>query len=115
MKRIKSINLNSNEQHALTELRQRLDKELPIEDIILYGSVARGEADQESDIDLLILTKWRLTRITRHNKITNEVFEVNLKYSTNISTLVVDIDSWKNGAVSILPFRDEVLKEGILL
>lgn len=53
-----------------------------------------------------------MTRFRRH-EITNEVFEVNLQYDTNFSTLVVDRRSWETGIVSVLPIHDEILRDGV--
>ncbi len=39
---------------AVTELRENIDD---VVGIVLYGSVARGEADRRSDIDLWVLTR----------------------------------------------------------
>lgn len=114
MKRLDDISLSPNQQQALAEVRRRLLNYFDVEEIVLYGSVARGEADQESDLDLLVVTAKPLTRIERH-KITDAVFEVNLRLDTNLSTLVVDRDSWEAGIVSVLPIRDEILEEGIPL
>jgi predicted nucleotidyltransferase len=114
VKRLDDITLAPNQYQALDELRRRLFDEFDVEAMILYGSVARGEADEESDLDLLIVTAQPLTRLRRH-EITDVVFEVNLRYGTNFSTLVVDRNSWEGGAISVLPLRDEILKEGIPL
>jgi len=114
MKRLEGAPLAPNQRQALAELRRRLLDEFDVEGMILYGSVARGQADEESDLDLLILTAHSLTRPARH-EITDVVFEVNLRYGTNFSTLVVDRCSWETGAVAILPLRDEILKDGIPL
>jgi uncharacterized protein len=78
----------------------------------LYGSVARGQADEESDWELLIVTSQSLTHFERH-EITNMVFEVNLQHDTNFSTLVVDLKSWETGIISVLPLRYEIMKNGI--
>jgi predicted nucleotidyltransferase len=74
--------------------------------------VARGQATEESDADLLIVTSNPLTRFEGH-EITNVVFEVNLHYDTNFSTLVVDRRSWNTGIISVLPVRNEILRDGI--
>jgi len=105
-------NITPNQYQALGELRRRLFDEFDIEALILYGSVTRGEADEESDLDLLIVTAQPLTRTARH-EITDMVFEVNLLYGTNFSTLVVDRNSWEAGLFSVLPLRREILKDGI--
>lgn len=114
VKRSDTITLTPNQAQVLDELRRRLFDEYDIEALVLYGSVARGEADEESDLDLLIVTAQPLTRFARHS-ITDAVFELNLHYGTNLSTLVVDRKSWEAGPISVLPLRDEILKEGISL
>jgi predicted nucleotidyltransferase len=114
MKTLDQIKLAPNQRQALDELRQKLAGTFIIEDIMLFGSVSRGSADEESDIDLLIITRIPLQRIVRH-QITDIVCEINLKYETNISTLVVDQKSWNNGLFSVLPLRDEILREGVAL
>jgi len=114
VKRLDDITLTPNQYQALIELRRRLFAEFNVEVIVLYGSVARGEADAESDVDLLILTTEPLSRPTRH-KITDAIFEVNLCYDTNFSSLVIDRHSWETGPISVLPIRDEIAKEGVLV
>jgi predicted nucleotidyltransferase len=114
MKRLDDISLSPNRLQALDEVRRRLFHEFDVEAILLYGSVARGEADEESDLDLLVLTTKPLTRTARH-RITDAVFEVNLHYGTNLSTLVINRSAWEAGPVSVLPIRDEILKDGVPL
>lgn len=114
MNPLANISLKPNQHRALDELRRRLYDEFEVEALMIYGSVARCEADEESDLDLLVVTAQPLTRYARH-EITDLVFEVNLRYDTNISTLVVDHDSWENGIFSVMPFKEEVLKEGVRL
>jgi len=43
------------------------------------------------------------------------VFGINLRYGTNFSTLVVDLNLWEDGFVSVLPLREEILKDGIIV
>ena len=114
MKRLDEIAVTPKEAKALRDLKGRILDEFHIEKLILYGSTVRGEADEESDIDLLIVSDLPLTRYKRH-QITDVVFEVNLQYDTNFSTLVVDRSAWERGALSVLPLRNEILKDGILL
>ena len=114
MKQIGDITLSSQQTHALNNLQQKLKSQFEIEKLVLFGSVARGEADAESDIDILILTSTPFTRFERH-KITDIVFEINLRFDTNFSTIVIDRNSWEHGKTSVLPFHDFVLNEGIEL
>jgi predicted nucleotidyltransferase len=110
---IKKNILNNNQSSALEEIKNKINEKFRIENIIIYGSIVRGEMDEESDIDLLIITKNALSRKVRH-RITDIVFDVNLKYGTNYSTLVVDNNSWKKGLYSILPIHEEIEREGIV-
>jgi predicted nucleotidyltransferase len=112
MPKMTETKLKPKQIQALAVVRRKLLEKFPIEAIVLYGSAARGEAGAESDIDLLILTSWELSRSERH-QITHLVFEVNLEYGTNLSTLVVDRAAWETGLFSVLPIRQQILEDGI--
>jgi predicted nucleotidyltransferase len=109
-----SITLTDSHSEALAQIKSRVMSRFPVVDFQLFGSAARGEAEEESDLDLLIVTAETLTRFKRH-EITDIVFEVNLQFGTNFSTLVVDQESWETGMISVLPLRNEILREGIRL
>lgn len=111
-KTLLELSLTDNEYQAVAEIKSSVANEFDVERIVLFGSVARGEADEESDLDLLILTKKQLNRWERH-KITDMVCEINLKYDTNFSTLVVDNRTWNQGPVSLLNIHAEVQRDGI--
>ena len=114
IKQLEHIHLTPCQDEALTELLRRLYDQFHVVSVILYGSVARGEADEESDTDLLILTAEPLSRPARHD-ITDVVFDVNLRYGTNFSTLVLDQDAWETGAVTVLPLKEAIMQDGIPL
>lgn len=112
MKKLKKDFLTKEQSQALALIQQRLHNKFQIKAMILYGSVARGEAKDESDIDLLILTQNQLSRLERH-QITGIVFEINLEYGTNFSTLVIPHSSWETGLFSVLPIRQQIIRDGI--
>jgi len=110
--RNKGIPLTPVQIEALEEIKRMVLDKFEIRAFVLYGSAARGQSDEESDLDLLVVTSQPLTRFQRH-EITNIVFEVNLSHNTNFSTLVVDQQRWEMGIVSVLPLHDEILRDGI--
>jgi len=60
------------------------------------------------------MIRTRLSRSKRH-EITDIVFEVNLEFGTSFSTLVVDQESWDTGMLSVLPLKDEIIRDGMRL
>ena len=113
-KHLPELLLTDHEYHALKEIKESVTDKFEVERFILFGSIVRGEANEESDIDLLIVTKRPLTRWERH-QITDTVCEINLEYGTNFSTLVVDSYTWDRGSVSLLSIHQEVEREGVLV
>ena len=99
---------------AIREARERLASEFHLNRLVLFGSVARGAEDEESDADLLVVLAARPTHHER-DRITSLILDVNLGHGTNISELIVDQDTWDTGLVSILPIHANIEEEGIRL
>lgn len=114
MRRIDSLQLTPDKYKALNEMQEILLSSFPVEEIIIFGSVARGEADDESDIDVLVLTSIPATHELR-DKMSDVIFEINLKYSTTLSIVVIERNSWKHGPHTLLPLHHEVERDGVRL
>ena len=108
------IPITKRQSEALRQIKSRVMDDFVVVDFVLYGSTARGEADEESDVDIMIVLSEPISRIKRH-EITDIVFDANLQFGTNFSTLVVDQESWDTGIISVLPLRDEIIRDGIHL
>ena len=98
-------------QTALSQLKMRLTADYPVVRLVLFGSAVRGAMDEESDVDVLVLTSRPLKSVER-NAMYDEVFAINLRYDTNVSVLVTDLHNWETGPLSVMPIREEVEKEG---
>lgn len=111
MRTIRSIPLKDKDRKAVEEVAALLRREFPVTDVILYGSKAKGTDDMESDIDLLALTSRELDWNER-NAITDALFAVQLAHDVVISTLVVPVEEWRQGRISVLPIHDEIEEFG---
>jgi predicted nucleotidyltransferase len=87
---------------------------LPGADIILYGSQARLEADLESDWDFLILLDHQPDQQIVA-ELRDRLYELELESDTVLCTIVRSRDEWNSELYSILPFKEIVERDGVVL
>ena len=81
--------------------------------IILYGSVARNDNTDESDIDIVIIIKNEMDDATKERFI-HWSAELDLRYDRVFSIIDIqeeNMEKWGN----VLPFYQNIQKEGIIL
>ena len=91
-------------QAILDECVQRLEQHYGEElaGMVLYGSVARGAEDEESDIDLLVLLKSEFDRWQEIQAITDVLFPVQMKCDRYISAKPVAAADYREGRLAFL-------------
>ena len=83
--------------------------------VILYGSYARGDYDDESDIDIMVLAdipredEWK-----EYMKISKFISRLGLKYDIFVSVNVTNCATF-NKFLRVKPFYKNVLREGVIL
>ncbi len=82
-------------------------------EIILFGSRARGEGNDESDWDFLILTEKSEGDFQFREKVRSVLFDLELSSGKVISTIIRNKDFWND--ISVTPLYREVKKDGIVL
>ncbi|MGQ9650302.1 MAG: nucleotidyltransferase domain-containing protein [Phycisphaerae bacterium] len=93
---------------ASTILRRRFD----VAEVVLFGSKARGDDRQDSDIDLLMLTRGPVCDEVKRG-MTDALFDLEIEMGVVFSKLVVPIDDWKHGLYRVLPIRRAVDQDGV--
>ena len=81
--------------------------------VILYGSVARGTASSESDVDVALLIKGSLSSVTE-NELSDFIVDMSLKYDKVFSVIDIDIDNYEKWK-AVAPFYKNVKQDGIVL
>ena len=80
--------------------------------VIVYGSVARNTATEESDIDIAIMVKK--DDADMYDKWLDVVVKLDLEYDQVITTSLIEekkFDEWKD----IMPYYKNIQKEGVVL
>lgn len=112
MKTLEQIVLKDNDRQAIRSAAHLLRERFPVERVVVFGSKVRGDDDDESDIDLLVLTRHKLTCQER-DEITSALFDLQLERDIVISTLIVSVEEWEFGLYQVLPIHREIENEGV--
>jgi predicted nucleotidyltransferase len=106
--------MNEKVQVILSQLRARLEDSYGdrLVKMVLFGSQARGDAQSDSDIDVLVVLKGEVNLGEEVEKTGNIVADLSLQNNEVISCLYMDEDQFlhRNG-----PLLRNIRKEGILV
>lgn len=83
-----------------------------LEQIILYGSVAKGTHTDESDVDIAVIVR-SYTEVM-HDKMIDLTVNLELEYNKVFSVLLIDYNNFKEWE-NVLPFYQNAKKDGIML
>ena len=84
------------------------------QNVILYGSYARGDYDDESDIDIMIMVDMSREELSKYRSIFSEFFSnINLENEVFL-TSKLQSKSYFNQWQNVMPFYQNVMREGIM-
>ena len=83
--------------------------------VIVYGSYARGDYNENSDIDAMVLNSLAEEGITEvEYKLYDIAFDFLMEYGVDISVIVKNEEHFKYW-LGALPFYDNVEREGVVI
>lgn len=101
-----------------TALKEFVDGIVPImgkqlDQIILYGSVARGTNTEESDVDIALIIHGTIDD-NLEDKLLDFIVDMNLKYDRVFSVIDINCENFQKWG-NVLPFYSNVRREGVTL
>lgn len=86
-----------------------------LKQMILYGSYARGDYGDNSDMDIMVLTELTDDKIIQiEDEIFDAAYDIELEYGVPISVNIKNEKHFKNW-VNSLPYYSNIQKEGIII
>lgn len=83
--------------------------------VILYGSYARGDFQENSDVDVMILVKLPIDEIEKvEESVFDLAFDIEMEYGVHISPVIKNEEQFEYW-VDVLPFYRNVRNEGVEL
>jgi uncharacterized protein len=102
-------------RELIDEMADRIVREVDPEKIVLFGSWARGEANEQSDVDFLIVEREPFGPNRSRREEAVRIWECLYEFRVPKDILVYsvdEIDQWKNSSYHVV---GRALKEGKVL
>lgn len=106
--------MSTSERKVLQRLKSMLEQCVKVHQIILFGSRARGDADAESDMDVLVVLDQPINRETR-KAVSGCTWQVGFNAGMVVTAILFARDEWENGPEYYSPLAEAVRKEGVLI
>ena len=113
MEKIQDMDLRK----MLLELEEKLQRVYgnKLKAVILYGSVARGTATEESDIDIMVLVDGTAQELrTFEDQLSDVSTDISIKYFKVFSIIDISYQEYMRW-VNTSPFYRNVSQEGVVL
>jgi predicted nucleotidyltransferase len=104
--------LSPADQELLARCRSAVSEIDPKAEMILYGSRARGDAETESDYDLLIITDGDAS-LKREDRFRAQLFPIEVETGAVLTVFLLNRQDWKSPLYRSMPFIQNVLNDGV--
>ena len=99
-------------EHIIDAIRVGLSSLNTGVEVRIYGSEARGEAHENSDIDLLVLVPKDKVTLQDELEITAPLYDIELQTGVLINALILPKREWGR---KVTPFYENVIQDSIVL
>ena len=106
--------LSTNELDAIFKLKNKLIKSFSGVELILFGSKVRGDFEEFSDIDILILLDRKIDHKVKDN-IIEIAYDIELQYDIVFGFIIENKNSWRSPRYKVTPLYRNVQREGVLV
>ncbi len=114
MKDFKNIKLSKDERRAIKAVATMLKNRFSAKEVILFGSKARGDSDQYSDIDLLVISPnplhWK-----EEKAVVEALFDTGIENDVIFSPLFILSNEWEGGIFKQFLIYQEIIKDGAIV
>ncbi len=110
----KITHLSSAEKQILMACRELVRGVDPNAGVILYGSRARGDATEDSDYDLLIVSDVPAT-LKNEDRFRGALYDIQLETGTVITVILANRADWETPLYKAMPLHQNITREGISL
>ena len=112
---VESKEYNSYKQKLLGDIKKAVLKLEPKAEIYLFGSRARGDFNEDSDWDLLILLNGDISSDRKFN-VTKSLVTIEILENVSFNRIYFTYDDWLyNKLIHATPFYENVSKDSIKL
>ena len=109
-----NIPLLERERQAINKAAEMLRSQFPVSNVILFGSKVRGEDDEHSDIDFLLVTS-RTLDWKEEKAVVEVLFDIGMEYDVIFSPLFASSDEWDGGIFVQFPVYEEISRDGAII
>ena len=106
--------MDDKDRELLDRLKSLLEKRVKLHQLILFGSRARGDAELDSDMDVLVVLDEPRTPEVR-DAVSDCAWEAGFDAGVVVLPIVVSLDDWKNGPERWSLLAMAVREEGVTI
>jgi predicted nucleotidyltransferase len=94
--------------------RQAIRRAVPDANVILYGSRARGDADEYSDYDILVLVDQPVSMALK-DQILSSVYPLELETGAMLTLVTYNRRQWESLPYREMPYHKNVERDGVIV